>query len=53
MPEGRPFHTLPREELILRLHALTNLRVVPDETASTGYRVDTAPFPGWQTRPTW
>jgi WD40 repeat protein len=53
MPEGPPFQTLPREELLERLRALTNLRVVPDETTSTGYRVEIGPFPGWKSVPTW
>jgi len=32
---------------------LTNLRVVPDEESSTGFRLHHAPFPGWETLPTW
>jgi WD40 repeat protein len=47
MPEGEPFHTLPYDEFLDRLRALTNLRVVSDKTAPTGYRLDMAPFPGW------
>jgi len=27
-----------------KLHDLTNLRVVPDETSDTGYRVEVGPF---------
>ncbi len=53
MPEGRPFHTLPYEELLDRLRALTNLRVIEDEEAQGGYRLETGPFPGWETAPTW
>jgi WD40 repeat protein len=53
MPEGTPFHKLPREELLERLRALTNLRVVPDETSATGYRVEIGSFPGWNSLPTW
>jgi len=55
MPESerQPFHLLPHAELLDHLHALTNLRVVPDEESSTGYRVDVEPFPGWETVPTW
>jgi WD40 repeat protein len=48
-----PLHTLPREELIARLQTLTNLRVVRDEESSTGWKVEYAPFPGWETVPTW
>lgn len=53
MPEGRPFHRLPYEELLERLRALTNLRLVPDDETETGYRLDAGPFPGWKTAPTW
>jgi WD40 repeat protein len=53
MPEGPPFHTLPYEEVLERIRALTNLRVVPDESSGTGYRVEIGPFPGWKTAPQW
>jgi WD40 repeat protein len=53
MPNGRPLHTLPYEELLARLRRLTNLRVVPDAVAPSGYRVDLGPFPGWSTLPEW
>jgi hypothetical protein len=48
-----PFHTLPYEELMAKLRALTNLEVVADESASTGYRVEVGPFPGWEEVPGW
>jgi WD40 repeat protein len=48
-----PFHALAYEELMARLRALTNLEVVEDETAATGYRPEVGPFPGWETVPTW
>ncbi len=48
-----PLHTLPREELLSKLRALTNVRVVEDAASTTGYRVDLAPFPGWRDVPTW
>ncbi|HUL76202.1 MAG TPA: WD40 repeat domain-containing protein, partial [Vicinamibacteria bacterium] len=48
-----PFHTLPREELLARLRALTNLRVVSDATSPTGYKVEVGPFPGWAKPPEW
>jgi len=47
-----PLHTLPREELLGRLRALTNLRAVEDEKAPGGYRVEAGSFPGWGTAPT-
>ncbi len=53
MPEGPPFHTLPYEEILERLRSVTNLRVIEDETSSAGYRLDVAPFPGWETVPEW
>jgi WD40 repeat protein/DNA-binding winged helix-turn-helix (wHTH) protein len=53
MPEGQPFHTLPYEEILKRIRGLTNLRVVPDESAGSGYRVEVGPFPGWKSLPRW
>ncbi len=47
MPTGRPFHTLPYEELLTRLQSFTNVRVVPDEGSDAGYRVEAGPFTGW------
>jgi len=37
----------------VKLDALTNLRVVPDSSASTGWKLDIGPFPGWKDVPTW
>jgi WD40 repeat protein len=48
-----PLHTLPREELIAKLHSLTNLRAVRDGSSPTGWKVDVGPFPGWKDVPTW
>jgi WD40 repeat protein len=48
-----PFHTLPYEELLAKLRALTNLRVVEDEDSATGYKLEVGPFPGWEEVPTW
>ncbi len=48
-----PFHSLPHQELLERLRALTNLRAVEDEDSSIGFTLDAAPFPGWETLPTW
>jgi WD40 repeat protein len=52
-PQGKAFHTLPYEELLDRLRALTNLRAVRDDDAPGGYRLETGPFPGWGTVPSW
>jgi serine/threonine protein kinase/WD40 repeat protein len=48
-----PLHTLPHAELLAKLDALTNLRVVRDPSSSTGWKVDVGPFPGWKDVPTW
>ncbi len=48
-----PLHTLPHDELIAKLHSLTNLRVVRDTESATGWKVEVGPFPGWETVPTW
>jgi WD40 repeat protein len=48
-----PLHTLPHDELIAKLHSLTNLRVVRDAESSTGWKLEVGPFPGWETVPTW
>ncbi len=48
-----PLHTLPHAELMAKLDALTNLRVVRDPSSSTGWTLDVGPFPGWEEVPTW
>jgi WD40 repeat protein len=48
-----PLHTLPREELIVKLKTLTNLRVIRDEESATGWKLTHDPFPGWETVPEW
>jgi WD40 repeat protein len=48
-----PLHTLPRAELIAKLKALTNLRVVEDPDSPSGWKLEIGPFPGWETVPTW
>ncbi len=48
-----PLHTLPHAELLAKLDALTNLRVVPDPSSATGWKLDIGPFPGWKDVPTW
>ena len=53
MPEGPPFHILPYGEFLARLRASTNYRAVPGGDGPTGYRLDTAPFPGWESLPSW
>lgn len=53
MPEGKPFSTLPYNELLNRLRVLTNVRAVVDKASSTGYRIRYAPFPGWEKAGNW
>jgi WD40 repeat protein len=53
MPRGHPFHTLPYDEFLERLRALTNLRVVGTPGSTTGYSLEMAAFPGWEQPPTW
>jgi WD40 repeat protein len=53
MPQGQPFHTLPYDELLERLRALANIRVVRDPDTPAGYRVTNGPFPGWDQPPSW
>jgi eukaryotic-like serine/threonine-protein kinase len=48
-----PLHLLPRDALIAKLRALTNVRAVADSEAPGGYRIGFDPFPGWKTEPTW
>jgi WD40 repeat protein len=52
-PSEPPFQTLPREELLAKLRALTNLRAVPDPSSATGYKIEAGPFPGWARVPEW
>ena len=48
-----PLHTLPRDELVAKLKALTNLRAVRDAKSATGWSIELGPFPGWKNIPTW
>jgi len=50
-----PFHTLPYDDLMVRLKAMTNLRAVPDPESHTGYslEVDVAAYNGWAEVPEW
>jgi WD40 repeat protein len=48
----QPLHTLPAAVLLDRLRDLTNFQIVEGSSGSA-YRVETGPFPGWKTPPTW
>jgi WD40 repeat protein len=54
MPEGEPLADLPREQFLDLLRAMTNERIVLDEAAPDGWRLELdPPHPGWLTVPTW
>jgi WD40 repeat protein len=44
-----PLHTLPRAELLAKLDALANLRVVRDPPSATGWTLEIGPFPAGRT----
>ena len=48
-----PLHTLPYDELMAKLRALTNLQLIEDPAAPTGYKLEIGPFPGWKEAPEW
>ncbi len=48
-----PLHSLAHADLLAKLDDFTNLRLVPDPTASTGWKLEVGPFPGWKDVPTW
>ena len=48
-----PFHTLPHDGLMAKLRSLTNVRVVEEAGSPSGWKLDYAPFPGWQEVPQW
>jgi WD40 repeat protein len=54
MPGGQPLHTWSHDAFLDKLRSLTNVRIVPDASASTGYRTTFLPFQGWDREPpTW
>jgi len=46
-----PPQELPFPRFVAGLKSFTNLRVVEDEKAPNGYRIDVADFPGWLEEP--
>jgi WD40 repeat protein len=50
-----PIFTLPHAELVAKLKAFTNLRVIPDERSHTGYTLepDLDAYRGWVQVPEW
>jgi len=53
MPDGKPFQALTHDEFLTRLHASTNIRVEKDVNSSTGYKIEYAPFAGWENLSIW
>jgi WD40 repeat protein len=54
MPAGQPPHTWSHDALLDKFRSLTNVRMIPDASAATGYRVTFLPFQGWGGEPpTW
>ncbi|WP_162271391.1 WD40 repeat domain-containing serine/threonine protein kinase [Luteitalea pratensis] len=54
MPEGQPPHTWSRDALLDKFRSLTNVRIAPDATSASGYRITFLPFQGWgREPPTW
>ena len=51
--EKPPLHTLPHDELLAKLHSLTNFHVVRDPSTAEGFKVEIGAFPGWKDVPTW
>jgi DNA-binding winged helix-turn-helix (wHTH) protein/WD40 repeat protein len=48
-----PLHALSHEDLMAKLDSFTNLRVVRDEEAPTGWKLEVGPFTGWAEVPEW
>ena len=48
-----PLHTLPHDQLLATLRALTNLRAVRDSGSGSGWKTEIRPFPGWKNVPRW
>jgi len=50
-PDRLPIDTLPKDELVARLKALTNARAVRDDQSPDGWEIEWEPFPGWEDGP--
>jgi WD40 repeat protein len=48
-----PPHKRSHGKFLAMLKTWTNVRVVPDETSSTGWKLEIGPFPGWARIPEW
>jgi hypothetical protein len=51
--DAPPLDTLPLDVLVSKLRSFTNLRAVRDPKASSGWRIELGPFPGWNHLPAW
>jgi WD40 repeat protein len=48
-----PPHKRSHKEFLATLRSWTNVRAVPDPKSSTGWKLETGPFPGWKDVPHW
>ena len=48
-----PLQILPHDELLEKLYSLTNFRAVESPDSPSGWKLELAPFPGWEVVPTW
>ena len=55
IPDGQPLHTWSLDAFLEKLRSLTNVRIVEDSSAPTGYRATFLPLQqGWDREPpTW
>jgi WD40 repeat protein len=51
IPTGKSMHAVPHTEFVQFLQAQTNMRVILDNDAVGGYRIEYDRFPGWETSP--
>jgi serine/threonine protein kinase/WD40 repeat protein len=51
LPKHPPVQNLDHADFLAHLQSQTNVRIVPDESQSTGFRVTLEPFPGWDALP--
>jgi hypothetical protein len=48
-----PLHTLPHDQLLVKLKSLTNFRAVRDPEVPSGWKIELDTFPGWREVPEW
>jgi WD40 repeat protein len=53
MPKGESLAALSLSDFLNRVRSLTNVRIVPDDKSSNGYRIQYASFSRWDKVPNW